>query len=83
MKRSSPRALREYLTICSTQLVRRRILPVDIVARFPAMVRHMIDLDTRVAGSSHYRKVVHHIVLSRDVLDPRDQLPALTQKVVV
>src|SRR4029453_3692050 len=81
---AAPRSLGEGLPFGRSELVRRRVFPVDVVARFPPMVRHMVDRDAEFAGRAHDgAKVIKKIVLFGHVLHPWPQLAALAQEVVV
>jgi hypothetical protein len=49
VKPSAPRALGKGLPFCRAQLVGRRVFPVDVVARFPSVVRYVEDANARLA----------------------------------
>lgn len=74
----------EGLAFTGAELVRRRVLPVHIVARFPAVMRNMVDLDASLAGRGDERtQIVEQVHFLRHILDPRPQLAAFAQKIVV
>src|SRR6266446_10961829 len=84
VKGAAPRAFCKSLTLASAELIGRRILPVHVVARFPAVVRHVIDFDAGFAGRTHDgAQVVEKIDLLRHVLDPGPELAAFAQEIVV
>jgi len=84
VKGATPRAFRKNLTLASAELIGRRILPVHVVARFPTVVRHVIDLDAGLTGCTHDgAQVVEQIDLLRHVLDPGPELAAFAQEIVV
>src|SRR5229473_2556328 len=78
---AAPRAFRKGLTLAGAELIGRRILPVHVVARFPAVMRHVIDLDAGLAGRAHDgAQVVEQIDLLRHLLDPRPELAPSLRK---
>src|SRR5713226_4133242 len=84
VKGAAPCAFRKRLTLASAELIGRRILPVHVIARFPAVMGHVIDLDAGLAGRAHNgAQVVEKIDLLRHVLDPGPELAALAQEIVV
>jgi hypothetical protein len=84
VKGAAPCAFRKRLTLAGAELVGRRILPVHVIARFPAVMGHVIDLDAGLAGCAHNgAQVVEKIDLLRHVLDPGPELAAFAQEIVV
>src|SRR6267143_910556 len=84
VKGAAPCAFRKSLTLAGAELIGRRILPVHVIARFPAVMGHVIDLDAGLAGRAHNgAQVVEKIDLLRHVLDPGPELAALAQEIVV
>jgi hypothetical protein len=84
VKGATPRAFRKSLTLASAELIGRRILPVHVVARFPVVVRHVIDLDAGLTGCTHDgAQVVEQIDLLRHALDPGPELAPFAQEIVV
>src|SRR5580704_9650509 len=80
----TPSILRKGLSLCSAELIRRRVFPVYKIARLPAMMRNVINFDPCLAGRPYDRaKIVEQVDLLGDVLDPRPELSSRTQKVVV
>src|SRR6266851_8512951 len=53
VKGAAPCAFRKRLTLASAELIGRRILPVHVIARFPPVMGHVIDLDAGLAGRAH------------------------------
>src|ERR1700730_8610416 len=80
----APRACWKGLPLAGPELIGRWILPVHVVARFPAVMRHVIDLDAGLAGRAHDgAQGVEQTDLLRHLLDPRPELAAFAQEIVV
>ena len=63
------------------ELIRRRVFPVHIVARPPAMMRNVINFDSCLAGGPYDRaKIVEQVDLLGDVLHPRPELSHALKK---